>query len=387
MTRLRYEKLSQYFHCSVEGQEDPQDKVRKVRPMITRCEARFGACFQPGKNISIDEAMVKFDGRLGWKQYMPLKPAKWGMKLWCLCDAESGYCSAFSVYTGATAGNGGLDLGYRVVMGLMKKYLLSNRHVYADNYFTSVHLASDLLQADIYLCGTTRASRREFPNALAETHLFSGQSVKWTSYDGVTLTKWHDKRDVYIVSTADAGGEIVRQTRRNHQDVALHVPTCVVSYNKSMGGVDHLDQMRSYYAVGRSGKRWWKYLFWALLDIGIINACTLWKLCNRPLPSNERRFSLKTFKVLLIHEMGDPAIAARNAMAPPPMIRLTAQYTVEEHTVAEHPFVRFDVRKRACKLCQQEGRRRPSGRAIESSFGCTVCNVHLCKGCHVNYHA
>ena len=64
MTRLRYEKLTQYFHCLVEGQEDPQDKVRKVRPMITRCEARFRACFQPGKNVSIDEAMVKFDGRL-----------------------------------------------------------------------------------------------------------------------------------------------------------------------------------------------------------------------------------------------------------------------------------------------------------------------------------
>ena len=65
--------------------------------------------------------------------------------------------------------------------------------------------------------------------------------------------KWHAKRDVYIVSTADAGGEIVRQTRRNHQDVQLHVPTCVVSYNKWMGGVDHLDQMRSYYAVARGG--------------------------------------------------------------------------------------------------------------------------------------
>ena len=53
MTWLRYEKLTQYFHCLVEGQEDPADKVRKVRPMITR--------FQPGKNVSIDEAMVMFD--------------------------------------------------------------------------------------------------------------------------------------------------------------------------------------------------------------------------------------------------------------------------------------------------------------------------------------
>ncbi|KAK2187658.1 hypothetical protein NP493_158g03017 [Ridgeia piscesae] len=75
MRQLRYEKLTQYFHCSVEGQEDAQYKVRKVRPMITRCEAKFGACFQLGKNVSIDKVMVKFDGRLGRKQYMPLKPS------------------------------------------------------------------------------------------------------------------------------------------------------------------------------------------------------------------------------------------------------------------------------------------------------------------------
>lgn len=122
-------------------------------------------------------------------------------------------------------------------MGLMRKYLLANPHVFADNFFASVHLASDLLQADTYLWGTTWASRRDFPNALAAIYLHSGQSVKWTSYDGVMLTKWHDKRDVYISSTDDVGGDIVRQTHRNHQDVDLHVPTSVVSY-KSMGGVD-----------------------------------------------------------------------------------------------------------------------------------------------------
>ncbi|KAK2188796.1 hypothetical protein NP493_121g04039 [Ridgeia piscesae] len=90
--------------------------------------------------------------------------------------------------------------------------------------------------------------------------------------------------------------------------------------------------MRSYYAVGQSGKRWWKYLFWVLLDIGIINACTLWKLCNRPLPSNERQFSLKTFKVLLIHKMGDPAITARNAMA-----QWVERPTRHEHNPGSNP--------------------------------------------------
>ena len=59
-------------------------------------------CFAPSRDLSIDEAMIRFDGRLAWKQYMPKKPVKWGMKLWCLCDANTGYCLEFSLYTGSS---------------------------------------------------------------------------------------------------------------------------------------------------------------------------------------------------------------------------------------------------------------------------------------------
>lgn len=40
---------------------------------------------------SIDESMVKFKGRLGFKQYMPNKPIKWGIKVWSLCESTTGY--------------------------------------------------------------------------------------------------------------------------------------------------------------------------------------------------------------------------------------------------------------------------------------------------------
>ena len=201
MPRLRYEKLCQYLHCSVVENEDGGDRLAKVRPLITLCDRQFKACYIPNQNVSVDEAMIRFDGRLGWKQYMPKKPVKLGMKIWCLCDSETGYCSAFSIYTGATGNpNDGLDLGYRVVMNLMHPYLSSNRHVFADNYFTSVHLAKALLEADTYLCGTTRRTRREFPNTLAAIPLRSGESAKWTTDDNlVMLCKWHDKRDVYMI--------------------------------------------------------------------------------------------------------------------------------------------------------------------------------------------
>ena len=44
--------------------------------------------------------MIKFDGMLLWKQYMPKKPVRWGIKIWCLCDSLKGYGLAFNVLTG-----------------------------------------------------------------------------------------------------------------------------------------------------------------------------------------------------------------------------------------------------------------------------------------------
>ena len=182
------------------------------------------------------------------KQYI----VKWGIKLWCLCEAHTGYCLAFTVHTGAAAeDDANMDLGYRVVMKLMRRHLLSYHHLYADNYFTSVHLAVDLLQADTYLCGTTRATRREFPRTLAAVRLQRGESVKWTNGDGVMLVKWHDKRDVHMIATNDAGEDFVRATRRKRQIEDVTVPVCVGTYNQHMGGVDRLHQLRSYYGVGR----------------------------------------------------------------------------------------------------------------------------------------
>ena len=63
--------------------------------------------------------------------------------------------------------------------------------MFADNFFTSVHFAEALLQADTYLCGTTHGTRRDFPNALADAKLQAGESVKWTNEAEVMILKWH----------------------------------------------------------------------------------------------------------------------------------------------------------------------------------------------------
>ena len=76
------------------------DPLYKIRVVLDRCVATYLENIIPGKNLSVDESMLKFKGRLYFKQYMPMKPVKWGIKLFALCDAETWAILRFFVYMG-----------------------------------------------------------------------------------------------------------------------------------------------------------------------------------------------------------------------------------------------------------------------------------------------
>ena len=74
MRKGRMQKLSQYFHLNNEkavprGEPD-YDPLFKVRPLLTEVLDISRACYNPGQDISIDEAMIKFNGRLSFKQFV-----------------------------------------------------------------------------------------------------------------------------------------------------------------------------------------------------------------------------------------------------------------------------------------------------------------------------
>ena len=80
--------------------------------------------FQPDEHISIDERMVPNKWIYGFRQYMKNKPIKWGMKLWVVADAVTGYTYDFEVYTRKTrSAPPKVGLGYDVCMNLREKKL------------------------------------------------------------------------------------------------------------------------------------------------------------------------------------------------------------------------------------------------------------------------
>jgi hypothetical protein len=54
-----------------------------------------------GKKISLDESMIKYYGQaIAFVQYMPAKPIKHGVKVFCLCCAYLEIMLSFEVYCG-----------------------------------------------------------------------------------------------------------------------------------------------------------------------------------------------------------------------------------------------------------------------------------------------
>ena len=50
--------------------------------------------------MSLDESMTGFKGGITFKQYMPKKPTKWGLKAFVLADSATGYAYNWRLYTG-----------------------------------------------------------------------------------------------------------------------------------------------------------------------------------------------------------------------------------------------------------------------------------------------
>lgn len=131
ISRRWQEHSVRYLHVTDPNVRDAEpDKLLKVRPLLTTLQTNFPSLFTQGRALSIDKAMVKINGWLAWKQYMLKKPVKWGIKTWCLCEALTGYCLGFEVYTGkAEEPRVGDRTAYSVIMRLMWDYNLCHHHL------------------------------------------------------------------------------------------------------------------------------------------------------------------------------------------------------------------------------------------------------------------
>ncbi|XP_053323807.1 piggyBac transposable element-derived protein 4-like [Spea bombifrons] len=285
MPRLHYEMLLHFLYFNDNSQcppkEDPQyDRLYKVQPLLTHFPARFAELYTPQQNLTIDESLMKFKGRLTFKQYIPSKRSTYGAKFYKLCESENGYVHAFQVYEGKDCH---LDppgcpehLGTtdKIVWDLILPLMNKGYHLYLDNFYTSVPLFRLLYCFETVACGTIRSNRKGFPAKLEKTWLKKGEFSALCQEELLAL-KFRDRKNVCMLS-AIHDESTMRVPVRGRAGVTLK-PACIRAYNKHMGGVDLADQLLQPYLIMRKCRAWYKKVAIYMMQIATHNAFLIFK--------------------------------------------------------------------------------------------------------------
>ena len=324
--------------------------------------------YRPSKNVSIDEAMIPFKGRLSLKQYMPLKPVKRGIKVWECADSSNGFVCDLEVYTGKQHdGNPGQGLGHRVVRNLTRPLVGKNHHVFVDNFFNSLTLAEDLLWDQIYICGTVRGNRQGIPQQIAPStqrvkRLCQGESLFLRKGTLSSLYGRTRSQFIFLSSQSDlVGNDTVGRRQRNGTVIQVPRAPVVKTYNNNMGGVDLNDQVRGYYMAGRKSKKWWHCLMWFLVDVPIVNAYILEKLSPHHRSRTQLAFRLDLVQLLIGN------CSAR---------QLSASSGCLE---GGHWPIKFS--KGRCKRCLKRNKE------TWCRMACELCSKRICLDCFKNHTA
>ena len=145
-------------------------------------------------------------------------------------------------------------------------------------------------------------------------------------------------------------------------------------YNQHMMGVDRMDQMMAYYSFQRKSIKWWRKVFFWLLEVVVNNAHVLYKTHT----SSTRKLTLKEFRrelaVQLCHGVvrEDSATYQRHDQS---VERLRGRHFPDKAR-----------KRRDCRVCSKRG--SAGERKLVNTF-CNTCTDKpaLCVGeCFRLYH-
>ncbi|XP_070388820.1 piggyBac transposable element-derived protein 4-like [Dermacentor albipictus] len=361
-------------------------KLRFVWWLLQHMNKVSAKLFQPHRDLSVDERMVKSKARSGIRQYIKDKVTKWGYKLWVLADPLTGYTVQFAVYTGKREQPGPHGLAFDVVCQLCAEHFDQGYKIFMDNFYTSTHLFSHLLDRKTLACGTTRKDRRGFPVELKDTRWEKKAQrgeIRWLRDEEILYLQWKDRRVVNMMSTMHTANETVTAKRRQRSgstwtQISVPKPLLIHEYNSGMIGVDKSDQMIGYYNVLMRSVRWWKTLFFHCIDIACVNSFILFQEYRKLHPdvpelARNASFDHLAFREELVQQLLHLEGAKQTRAPPPP----PAKAPLHKPQKVE--------RRKNCKLCYQQTKNE-----VKTTVFCSDCNAHLCfnasRNCFLEWH-
>ncbi|KAF4530424.1 hypothetical protein B566_EDAN018556 [Ephemera danica] len=367
----RFKQILRFMRFDDTETRDKDDKLSPIREVWEIVNNLLGQYYIPSENLTVDEQLVAFRGRVGFRQYMRSKPAKYGMKIWHVCDAKNSYPLKALPYLGKEANQRAAPgLGRRVVETLVQPYFGSGRNVTCDNFFTDLQLLRTLLQNKLTLVGTLKQNKTCIPPEFkpnrereAESSLFGFQN------------------DVTMVSYVPAVGKcVILLSSHHHDDNIVEVkknkykPEIIDFYNKTKGGVDSMDQKVNTYTTRRKSRRWTMAYFYNLVDIMGLAAYIIWietyPHWQRKNKSRRLQFLLEVAESLTQRSIDRRHQTCRSQITK----RAINQLRNLNQTAGAAPRAAFPVGPIAAKRCYVCP--RSHDRKVKSI--CSKCQKHVC---------
>jgi len=151
----------------VDNENFDNSRLNKIEPIVTYFNNKMTDIYEASENLSLDESMVLYRGRLVFLQYIKNKRHKYGIKLYMLTESSGGLVHRIMIYSGQGKDTSNVFTHTEyVVVKLMESLTDCGRSLYMDNYYNSVKLAHTLLAKGTYCTGTLRANRKGHPKEI-----------------------------------------------------------------------------------------------------------------------------------------------------------------------------------------------------------------------------
>ncbi len=398
----------------------------------------------PNRALGLDEATCTFHGVCRFRAFNKNKPDKYHLKLYAVSEADSGYCLCFEVSPGAERQDkatkkleweGVLPLIQKrydvphtsmlkfwkcpmpgapkkmtfiseTVMQMMHKFcfLDQGHHLYMDNFYSSPHLATVLLNRSMGFCGTVCSNKTDWPITL-------GKVSKQIEPRSKQICWRHSKNDQMLAMTiGDRRVFHLISMIHNATMSEVHIPSegkwdwyadTALDYNYGMKVVDQGDKILKSYKMNWKTLLWTMKLVFHLTNMAMMNVylllCRSQQAAMQGVIMQEQRmknlpklhenlklhnhFMFRTHVTLVLVEEGNRDHACRN-----PCVRVLA-LAPERHFSKCHlteeiiPMKQGAINHCRCNACytEKEGK--------YTRFQCGPCKKFLCPWlCFAVYH-
>ena len=417
MSRKEFEDHGRYLHFNdnnnlVTNRKDASyDALFKVRPLL---ESLRKQCLQVAaeQRQSVDEQMIPFKGKNRLRQYLPKKPKRWGFKVIARCCSRTGFTHDFMIYQGTAPDLSPEEsVGYQpadFVIQLCKTLPLNKNYiVYFDNWFNFPELQLQLKRMGFHSVGTLRLNRARGCNLKTEAELRKeGRGAcdsKVDANSGLCIVRWFDNRVVQVSAThagVDPMKTVKRWDNKAKKFVEVLCPAAVTEYNYHMGGVDLFDMLSSLYRTDHKSLKWYRRIFYWVLNVACINGWILYKRhCAQLQVAPKDVVDLLGF----IAQVSQCLVVANK-----PAISLVRKRGRPSHSAAQEEDSDNEINRRKRNVTNapmdeirldnighlpvhktDKGRCRRCKTSIIRTM-CAKCGVYLCltsdKNCYLDYH-